>query len=84
MDILTTTPHNFIWRVKNPERYWANSRKEVKFMVELNGIKLGKFYGVNRSFDDYRYYVNFYDENDHLNYCSTDGNSEMILIPITQ
>lgn len=82
METLITTPHNFVWRVKNPQDYWANTRKEVKCIVEINGIELGKFYGVNRTFDDNRYYVNFYDENDNLNYCSVDWNSEMILKPI--
>ena len=82
METLITTPHNFVWRVKNPQDYWANTRKEVKCIVEINGIELGKFCGVNRSFDDNRYYVNFYDENDNLNYCSVDWNSEMILRPI--
>lgn len=82
METLITTPYNFVWRVKNSQDYWANTRKEVKCTVEINGIELGKFYDVNRAFDDNRYYVNFYDENDNLNYCSVDWNSEMILRPI--
>lgn len=82
METLTTTPHDFIWRVKNPQDYWANTHKEVKCIVEVNGIVLGKFNSINRSFDDDRCYVNFYDINDNLEYCSVDSNSEMILRPI--
>ena len=82
METLTTTPHDFIWRVKNPQDYWANTCNEVKCIVEVNGIVLGKFNSVNRSFDDDRCYVNFYDINDNLKYCSVDSNSEMILRPI--
>lgn len=33
MSMLVTTPHDFIWRVKNPEDYWANSLEEVKYDV---------------------------------------------------
>ena len=40
METLITTPHNFVWRVKNPQDYWANTRKEVKCTVEINGIEL--------------------------------------------
>ena len=29
MDELRTTPHDFIWRVKNPQDYWADTLKEV-------------------------------------------------------
>ena len=31
MDKLITTPHDFIWRVKNPQDYWADTFKEVKY-----------------------------------------------------
>ena len=63
MDKLITTPHNFIWRVKNPQDYWADTIKEVKYNVYVNGKKRGGFIGVNRTFDDDMNYVNFYDEN---------------------
>ena len=26
MDELRTTPHDFIWRVKNPQDYWTNRK----------------------------------------------------------
>lgn len=29
MDELRTTPHDFIWRVKNPQDYWTDTLKEV-------------------------------------------------------
>ena len=82
MDKLITTPHNFIWRVKNPQDYWADTFKEVKYNVYVNGKKLGAFSGVNRTFDDDMYYVNFYDENNKFNYCSAFKDDEMILEPI--
>lgn len=81
MPMLVTTPHDFIWRVKNPEDYWANSLEEVKYDVFLNNKKLGGFYGVNRSFDDDMYYVNYYDENNKFAYCSMFRDTEMILKP---
>lgn len=37
MDELRTTPHDFIWRVKNPQDYWTDTLKEVKYDVYLNG-----------------------------------------------
>lgn len=79
MDKLITTPHNFMWRVKNPQDYWANTLKEVKYDVYINGKKLGGFSGVNRTFDDDMYYVNFYDENNESNYCSVFRDTEIIL-----
>lgn len=79
MDKLITTPHNFIWRVKNPQDYWADTIKEVKYNVYVNGKKRGGFIGVNRTFDDDMYYVNFYDENNKFNYCSAFKDDEMIL-----
>ena len=82
MDKLITTPHNFIWRVKNPQDYWADTIKEVKYNVYVNGKKRGGFIGVNRTFDDDMYYVNFYDENNKLDYCSAFKDAEMILEPI--
>ena len=56
MDKLITTPHDFIWRVKNPQDYWADTFKEVKYNVYVNGKKRGGFSGVNRTFDDDMYY----------------------------
>ena len=82
MDKLITTPHDFIWRVKNPQDYWADTIKEVKYNVYVNGKKRGGFSGVNRTFDDDMYYVNFYDENNKLAYCSAYRDTEMILEPI--
>ena len=82
MDKLITTPHNFIWRVKNPQDYWADTIKEVKYNVYVNGKKRGGFIGVNRTFDDDMYYVNFYDENNKFDYCSVFKDAEMILEPI--
>ena len=82
MDKLITTPHNFIWRVKNPQDYWSDTIKEVKYNVYVNGKKRGGFIGVNRTFDDDMYYVNFYDENNKLDYCSAFKDAEMILEPI--
>ena len=79
MDKLITTPHNFIWRVKNPQDYWADTFKEVKYNVYVNGKKLGAFSGVNRTFDDDMYYVNFYNENNKFDYCSAFKDAEMIL-----
>lgn len=79
MDKLITTPHDFIWRIKNPQDYWADSLKEVKYNVYVNGKKLGGFSGVNRTFDDDMYYVNFYDENNRFSYCITYTDTEMIL-----
>ena len=82
MDKLITTPHNFIWRVKNPQDYWEDTIKEVKYNVYVNGKKRGGFIGVNRTFDDDMYYVNFYDENNKFNNCSAFKDDEMILEPI--
>ena len=79
MDKLITTPHNFIWRVKNPQDYWSDTIKEVKYNVYVNGKKRGGFIGVNRTFDDDMYYVNFYDENNKFNYYSAFKDDEMIL-----
>ena len=76
---LVTTPHDFIWRVKNPQDYWADSIDEVKYNVIVNGKKRGKFVGVNRTFDDDYYYINFYDENNQHNYMSVYADTEMIL-----
>ena len=33
MDKLITTPYNFIWRIKNPQDYWADSFEEIKYIV---------------------------------------------------
>ena len=82
MDKLITTPHDFIWRIKNAQDYWADTFKEVKYNVYVNGKKRGGFIGVNRTFDDDMYYVNFYDENNKLDYCSAFKDAEMILEPI--
>lgn len=49
MDELRTTPHDFIWRVKNPQDYWTDTLKEVKYDVYLNGKRRGGFIGVNRT-----------------------------------
>ena len=43
MDELRTTPHDFIWRVKNPQDYWTDTLKEVKYDVYLNGKRRGGF-----------------------------------------
>lgn len=82
MGKLITTPHDFIWRIKNPQDYWADSFKEIKYIVYVNGTKLGGFSGVNRTFDDDMYYVNYYNENNEFAYCSAYTNTEMILEPI--
>lgn len=79
MDRLITTPHDFIWHIKNPQDYWADSFKEIKYIVCVDGKKLGYFSGVNRTFDDDMYYVNFYDENNKLTYCGAFKDTEMIL-----
>lgn len=79
MDELRTTPHDFIWRVKNPQDYWADTLKEVKYDVYLNGKRRGGFIGVNRTFDDDMYYVNYYDENNNIAYCTAYTDTEIIL-----
>jgi len=79
MDELRTTPHDFIWRVKNPQDYWADTLKEVKYDVYLNGKRRGGFIGVNRTFDDDTYYVNYYDENNNIAYCTAYTDTEIIL-----
>lgn len=79
---LITTPHDFIWRVKNPQDYWADSINEVKYNVIVNGIKRGGFAGVNRTFDDDHYYINFYDKNNRYDYMSAYTDTEMILEPV--
>ena len=81
---LITTPHNFIFHVKNPEDYWTNSVKEAKYIVYINGKKLGKFNGVNRTFDDDRYYVNFYDENNKIDYRLVWADAKMCLLPMSE
>ncbi len=81
MDKLVTTPHDFIWRVKNPENYWADSVKEVKYIVYINGKELGGFLGVNRSFDDDYYYVN-YCVNYEFNSRHVYKDDEMVLVLI--
>lgn len=82
MSMLITTPHDFIWRVKNPQDYWADSFEDVKYNVYLNDKKLGGFSSVNRTFDDDMYYVNYYDENNKFTYCSVSEDTEIILKPI--
>lgn len=79
MNKLITTPHDFMWRVKNPQDYWADSLKEVKYNVYINGKKLGGFSGVNRTFDNDMYYVNYYDKNNRYTYYRIEGDTEMIL-----
>lgn len=79
MDELRTTPHDFIWRVKNPQDYWTDTLKEVKYDVYLNGKRRGGFIGVNRTFDDDMYYVNYYDENNNIAYCTAYTDTEIIL-----
>lgn len=79
MDELRTTPHDFIWRVKNPQDYWTDTLKEVQYDVYLNGKRRGGFIGVNRTFDDDMYYVNYYDENNNIAYCTAYTDTEIIL-----
>lgn len=79
MDELRTTPHDFIWRVKNPQDYWTDTLKEVKYDVYLNGKRRGGFIGVNRTFDDDMYYVNYYDENNNIAYYTAYTDTEIIL-----
>ena len=79
MDELRTTPYNFIWKVKNPQNYWADSFKDIKYNVYVNSKKLGGFCGVNMSFDDDMYYVNFYDEDNHMSSYLFPKDTEMIL-----
>ena len=43
MDKLITTPHDFIWRVKNPQDYWADTFKEVKYVCLNFSNKQGAF-----------------------------------------
>ena len=70
MDTLVTTPHDFIWKIKDPDTYWSDSRKEIKYNVTVNEKMLGGFSGVNRSFDDDYYYVNYFDyDNDNKFSC---------------
>lgn len=76
---MITTPHDFIWRVKNPEDYWSDSFKDVKYIVYLDGKKRGFFAGVNRTFEDDMYYVNFYNADGEYNYCSAYMDAEMVL-----
>lgn len=77
--MLTTTPHKFIWRVQNPWLYWADSLEDIKYDVTLNGKMLGGFMGVNRSFDDDFYYVNYVDNKGKCGSWYTHRDSEMIL-----
>jgi hypothetical protein len=79
MDKLITTPYDFIWKIKNPQDYWADSRDEVKYTVFVNGKERGGFAGINRTFDDDHYYVNFYTE-DGYDYCSAYTDTEIILV----
>lgn len=81
MEKLITTPHDFIWRVI-AKNYWANSLEEVKYIVYVDGEKLGGFYSVNRTFDDDFYYINFFDENNNFSYRKVFRDAEMILEPI--
>lgn len=82
METLTTTPYKFMWRVKNPENYWADTPKEAKCIIYLNGNKLGKFFGVNRTFDDEMYYINFIDENGCFQSWMIPKDKEIVLEPI--
>ena len=82
MSRLTTTPHKFMWQVKNPEEYWSDTLKDSKYIVFVNKCKKGNFCGVNRTFNDDIYYVNFWDENGKFDYCSVHRDIEMILEPI--
>ena len=82
METLKITPRSFLWSVENPEDYWADTFKEIKCIVHVNGQKLGGFYGVNASFDDDTFYVNYYDEDGNFHYCSVPSTAEMLLVPI--
>lgn len=79
MNELRTTPYDFIWRVKNPQDYWADTLNEVKYDVYLAGKRRGGFIGVNRTFDDDMYYVNYYDENNNFTYCIAYTDTEIVL-----
>lgn len=79
MDELRTTPYNFIWKNKNPQNYWADTLKEVKYDVYLNNKRKGGFIGINRTFDDDIYYVNYYNENNNIACCVAHKDTEIIL-----
>lgn len=83
MENLITTPHDFIWRVKNPDQYWADSYKDIKYNVYIDGKLLGGFSGVNRTFDDDNYYVNYFNELGKFDYRSTYRDTEIVLEPIS-
>lgn len=82
METLTTTPHDFMWKIKNPQDYWSDFIEDVKCDVYIHGNKLGTFNGVNRSFDDDYYYLNYWDKDNKFNYQMIHKNTEMILKPI--
>lgn len=44
MDELRTTPHDFIWRVKNPQDYWADTLKRSKVRCLFKRQKKRWFY----------------------------------------
>ena len=77
--MLITTPYKFMWRVKSPSLYWADSLEDIKYIVTLNGKVLGGFMGVNRTFDDDFYYVNYINEEGKYGSWHTHRDSEMIL-----
>lgn len=84
VDKLVTTPHDFMWRVKNPEDYWASSTGVgwlIRCDVIVEGRKLGGFYGINRTFDDDMYYINYFNTDGKFAYLLVDADTEMILEP---
>lgn len=80
--MLVTTPYAFMWKVQNPQNYWADNSDEVKYYISLNGKILGEFMGVNRSFDDDMYYVNYINDKKEYESNLVAKNIEIILIPM--
>lgn len=79
MERLITTPYKFVWQIKNPQDYWSDFIENAKYIVFVDGEMKGKFNGVNRTFDDDMYYVNFWNEDQKLEYCSVYKNTEIVL-----
>lgn len=60
------------------------SKKSSRLLGEyielyLAGKRRGGFIGVNRTFDDDMYYVNYYDENNNFAYCTAYTDTEIVL-----
>ena len=82
MERLVTTAPEYIWCIKNPQDYWADFANEVKYILYINGKRIGGFSGVNRSFDDAMFYVNFFDDKGKFDHCAVLRDTEIVLEPV--